>query len=270
VTRGRPLRRRRAARYTPAVRVAAVQFKPTKATAPTIKSENLRRLVELARGAKGAELVVLPEMAATGYVFSGPEAVRPLAEVAAEGETRAALSPLARELGAWVVAGLPEVAGGRLFNSALVLDPSGGLAFVYRKTLLYEADLTWATPGDSGYRTFEAASGDFGVGICMDLNDDAFTGWLARRAPRAVAFPTNWVSPAEPRPHDPWPYWAWRLERARVALVAANTWGRDEGVLFTGVSAVLDRVDGRAVILAAAGATGDGLISCVLPPRPGV
>jgi N-carbamoylputrescine amidase len=233
--------------------VAAVQFRPEKGR----KAESLRRVAALARQARGADLVVLPEMCATGYVFPSREAILPCCE-GPDGETFAALAPVARELGAWLVAGFPEVDRGRLFNSALVIDPAGGLAFVYRKTLLFEADTTWAEAGDSGYRVVDAEAGRFTVGICMDLNDDAFVRWCSGSGARAIAFPTNWLDQGT----DVWSYWAWRLRPVSAALVAANTYGEDEGTRFRGRSAVLDR---GPALLAAAPATGDAVIRAYLP-----
>lgn len=213
--------------------VGIVQFKATKGDPAGSRA----RLVGLAdAAAEGADLVVLPEMAVTGYVFPDAAAVRAVAE-RPDGPTARALAEVARRRGAWVVAGFAEDAGDRLFNSALVIDRAGRTAFVYRKTLLYEADVPWATPGDSGYATFDTGSGVFGVGICMDLNDDAFVAWARAARPHAIAFPTNWV--ADDSGIDTWAYWAWRLQEVPSALVAANTWGPEGATTFTGRSAVL-------------------------------
>ena len=234
------------------MRVAAVQYKAIKGD----PRGSLAALLQLARAAaRGSDLTVLPEMAVTGYVFPDADAVRAVAEPA-EGVTCAALAEVAREHGSWMVAGLPERDGDRLFNSALVIDPAGELRFVYRKTLLYEADVPWATPGDSGYASFDTEAGDFTVGICMDLNDDRFVTWCGQARARAVAFPTNWIDEGE----QVWPYWAWRLGGTPSALVAANTWGAEGDVGFRGESAI---IDGRAV-LAAAPVTGDGVLRAVL------
>lgn len=237
------------------MRVAAVQFKADKADKPG----SLTRLAALAaEAAARADLVVLPEMAATGYIFRDRDAVAPVAE-APNGATFCALAPVAREHGAWLVAGFPERApDGRLFNSALVVDPRGQLAHVYRKTLLYSADTTWCEPGDSGYLAFDTAAGRVAVGICMDMNDDAFVRWLATAGARALAFPTNWLDEGS----AVWEYWAWRMRpAAATAIVAANTWGREETTAFRGESAILDGLTLRA----AAPLTGDLVISAVLP-----
>lgn len=230
------------------MRVAAVQFQPTKAD----RAASLERLVPLAReAARDTDLVVLPELATTGYVFTSRDEILPHAEPA-DGPTLAALAPVAREAGAWLVAGFAEIAGDRLFNSALVIDRTGALRFTYRKTLLFQLDTAWALPGDSGYATFDTGAGTFGVGICMDLNDDRFVAWARAAAPRALAFPTNWLDQG----FDVRPYWAARLRDVPSALVAANGWGVDRNVPFSGRSAILD----GPRLLASAPLAGDAVV----------
>ena len=235
------------------MRVVAVQFKAR-------KGDFDRSLAELCASADahaaGADLVVLPEMGATGYVFADRDAVWQAAEEA-DGPTLAAVAAVARRHHCWLVAGFPERAGDLIFNSALVVNPAGERVFTYRKTLLYSEDLPWAEPGDSGYRRFDTDAGTFGVGICMDINDDGFVDWLAAEQPDAIAFPTNWVKEGAPV----WPYWAWRLQGIRGALVAANTWGDEGPITFSGKSAILSGFR----LHAWAEETGDAVISATLP-----
>lgn len=203
------------------------------------------------------DLLVLPEMAVTGYVFSGPEAVRPVAE-GPRGPTFQALSRAAKAHGTWIVCGFPEAAGGALYNSALVIDDRGGLHGCYRKTLLYEADVPWAQPGDSGYLSFQVCGHRVGVGICMDFNDDRFLDWCAAEAIDVLALPTNWLEEGA----DVWPYWAWRMEALPdVWLVAANTWGPEDQIAFSGRSVVLR----NRTVYGALDREGDGGLSVPLP-----
>lgn len=234
------------------MRLAAVQFRATTGDVDGSRE----RLVALADDAAlGCDLVVLPEMAATGYVFPDAAAVAEVAE-GTDGPTARALADVARRHRCWVVAGFPERAGRTLYNAALVLDPDGALAFVYRKTLLFEADVGWATPGDTGYRRFRTPAGTFGVGICMDLNDPRFLAWVWRTRPDALAFPTNWIDEGA----DVWPYWAARVGGSGTALVAANTYGVDGPYAFSGRSAILR---GNRV-LAGAPVDGDAVIRAVI------
>ncbi len=236
----------------------AVQFRP--ATADVGASR--RALVAMAsQAARGASLVVLPEMACTRYLWPERAAVEQLAEPA-RGETFAALAPIARAAGCWLVAGFVERAADLLFNSALVIAPTGELAFCYRKTLLFSADVVWATPGDSGYAAFDTEFGRFGVGICMDLNDDRFVAWLRSSRVELVAFPTSWL--LEGPPAELFAYWRWRLRRWRAVLVAADRWGAEGAIAFAGSSAVLD---GAGRVVAALPPTGDGLVGARLHRR---
>jgi len=234
------------------MQVSAVQFKPRRGQ----KAAALQALGALVdQAAPGADLVVLPEMAAIGYLFRTPAAARAVAE-APEGPTFQALAPLAKAHRAWLVAGFAEDAGPRLYNSALVIDPDGAVAGVYRKTLLFPPDYWWAEPGDSGYLAFDTDAGRFGVGICMDLNDDRFVTWARSARLDALAFPTNWVQ----EDGDVWGYWRARLHGVDGALVAANTYGPEGPIAFRGLSAILRRGE----VLASAPATGDAVIRAAL------
>jgi len=265
------------------MRVAAVQFRPKRDPLDLdgAVSGNRAGLLALAaeRLSQGpVDLLVLPEMAASGYLYPSAEALGRIAE-SDDGPTVTAVASLARDHGCHVVVGFPERSAGRLYNSAAIVDGHGELVAVYRKRFLYEADVPWATPGDGPYPVADTGSGRFTVGICMDLNADAFTGWVRHAAVEAVAFPTNWVDEGEPV----WPYWAWRLQGARAALVAANRWGgedvhgamvdgptdRDAGVTsFSGASCVLQwrRHGGRLrpTVLAALPPRGDGSLAATV------
>lgn len=253
------------------MRVAAIQFKARADFRAGLKV--LASAVE--RAGQSVDLVVCPEMALRGYAFTARSQVLPLAE-GPDGPTARALGEAARRAGAWVVCGLPERVGDRVFNAALVIDPSGAVVFTYRKTLLFEADVPWADPGDSGYRAFDADTGRFGVGICMDLNDDRFLGWCAGADLDVVALPTNWVQ----EEGSMWDYWASRLDRGwgpelegfegrvpgrgpvEAVLVGANSYGPEGAYVLRGASAMVTRRE----VLAAGPDRGDAVIPADLTP----
>lgn len=228
------------------MRLCAVQFKTAD------KADKARALREAAALPVPANVVVFPEMFATGYIFRSVEEASRIAE-GRDGPTFQAMADVARRTGAWVVAGFAESACDALFNSAMVVDPRGSLRFVYRKTLLYEADVPWARPGDSGYATFDTDFGRLTLGICMDLNDWRFTSFLRTTQADVVAFPTNWVEEGM----DVHRYWRERLVGVRSAFVAANTYGPEEDTGFSGESAIL--MDGNVV--AAGPKSGNAVVS---------
>jgi predicted amidohydrolase len=237
--------------------LGVVQFRPERGQ----KEQNLLALGALVDRAldDGLKLLVMPEMAATGYRFPDPDAVRPLAEPAL-GPTFERFSPRARAHRAHLIIGLPERSStGRLYNSALVIGPDGELVACYRKRLLYEDDETWATPGNTPYPSFATPWGRATVGICMDMNDERFTHALRETQPDLVCFPTNWIDQGS----DIYAYWTERLWGVDGALLAADRYGSEDGVGFWGRSAVLQ----RGQVLAHAPAEGDGVFSVSLPVK---
>lgn len=231
------------------MKLAAVQYRPPKGEPERARPE-LRALVDEA-GGLGAELIVAPEMATTGYVWASEDEIRPYCEPA-RGPTFQALSPVAARHGAWVVAGFPEEADDGLYNSALVIAPDGALAACYRKVLLYSADRPWARPGRRRY-VMRTGFGLMAPAICMDMNDDGLILALHRLGVEVLAFCTNWVEEGL----DVHAYWRARLAGWRGVLVAADTWGEDRGTRFAGRSVILGP-GGKA--LAELGPEGDGVL----------
>ncbi len=243
-----------------AVKVAALQFKPDKAGPWDASARRLLALAEEA-AAQGAELIVAPEMALSGYIFPDARAAAAVAEPA-QGRTLARFAPLCEKAGCTLVIGYPEAAPApdRLYNSALIIGP-GGLIGNYRKRLLYELDYAWATPGDTPYPLVDTGPGTLSAGICMDLNDDRFTAFLRRRQPDLVAFCTNWIHQGL----DIRPYWLDRLAGFRGTFIAANTYGPEEDTRFLGFSAILH---GRAT-LALGPEEGDAVLVAEVPSCAG-
>lgn len=71
------------------------------------------------------DLVVLPELCSTGYLFSSRDELRPYAEPIPEGPTTQALVEIARQKNAFLIAGLVEREGAQLYNTAVVVGPQG-------------------------------------------------------------------------------------------------------------------------------------------------
>ena len=135
------------------------------------KEKNLADLTNLVRQAawQGAKLIVLPEMCATGYYFDSMEQAAEMAEPIANGQTVRLLENLAKELDCYLVAGLPESDGERLYNSAVLIGPEG-LIGRHRKMHHYVPDSTWAKTGDEPVKVFNTPIGNIGIQICMDLS----------------------------------------------------------------------------------------------------
>ena len=151
-----------------------------------------------AAAAAGADLVVLPELAISGYVFSGADEAHACAEPV-PGATTEAWQEAAGRTGCTVVGGLCELdEAGRLRNSAAVVDASG-LRAVYRKLHLWGRETLMFVAGDEPPPVVETQAGRIGVGICYDLWFPEFARSLALRGADILVAPSNLsASPAQP------------------------------------------------------------------------
>lgn len=214
-------------------RVAVIQFEPTLFA----KEANIAALLRLVEDAAtgGAKLIVTPEMATTAYCWADR------AEVAAEvepipGPTTARFAEVAQRHDCWIVLGLPEIdpETGVYYNSAALIGPAGAVG-VYRKTHAFISEPTWAKDGDLGLPVFETPLGRIAMTICMDACYPETARIPALAEADIIAFPTNWLSEKSPSPS-----WIARAVENGVYLLAANRYGLERGVQFSGGSAVID------------------------------
>ena len=180
----------------PPIRVSCIQFEPQLGAV----ADNVARASDLVRAAaaEGGRLIVLPELASTGYVFESAAEAAALAETVPDGPTTRAWAALAAELGVHIVAGIAESAGDVLYNAAVIVGPEGYIG-TYRKAHLWDRENVFFAKGNLGFPVFDTALGKVGVAICYD-------GWfpetfrrLALGGAEIVCIPTNWV----PMPDQP-------------------------------------------------------------------
>ncbi len=165
---------------------------------------------------EGARIVVLPELAATGYCVD-PVALRDVAEsVSTPGPVLRAWVDAARRLGVAVIGGFAELDGGRLFNSAVTIDASGSVRSVYRKLHLFAGERDCFAPGDLGLPIVEVHGVRVGVIVCYDLRFPEAMRILALRGAELIAVPTAWVGGFDRRPSGE------RIGQVDGAIVQAN------------------------------------------------
>ncbi|ACU54803.1 Nitrilase/cyanide hydratase and apolipoprotein N- acyltransferase [Acidimicrobium ferrooxidans DSM 10331] len=211
------------------MRVAAI-IEAAGALDPAHGRERLQARVAAAV-ARGASLVVAPELSVTGYLLTREEA-RAVAEVA-DGPTVAAIVEALAGEATTVVAGIVEQApDGSLYNSAVVVSAQG-LEATYRKAHLWVDDTVWAVPGDEPGVTMEVGDAIVGLVICADLDLPEPLAVLGRD-PAVVAVPTAW--PEERTPALAW--WV-RARDVGATMVVANRVGTERGVRFGGGGCII-------------------------------
>ncbi|CAI5744726.1 unnamed protein product [Peronospora destructor] len=209
------------------------------------------------------DVLMLSEMAFTGYVFRSKAKVAQVAEIAGKGQTFRWCQRHARRLHCMVTCGYVEKEGDLLYNSMLVVSPDGKVACNPRKTFLYETDKLWATPG-KGFCTWYCPWLDktISFGICMDINPDDFKApfsayefgsHVVEKQSDLVLFACAWndFEAYDLEPYSTLSYWAHRLSPVIDALAKAeyskrnchflcsNRIGTENGTFFVGASCVL-------------------------------
>lgn len=141
-----------------------------------------------------ADLMVLPELATTGYTFSTRDELAKIAEPFESSPSLDALQAAAREMSCAVVVGFAEKADDTLFNSAALLRPDGSRE-LYRKIHLYGAENTFFTPGDIPFRVYEAGGAKIGIMICFDWFYPESARVLSVLGAEIICHPVNFVLP---------------------------------------------------------------------------
>jgi predicted amidohydrolase len=200
---------------------------------------NLRKIRDFSVRAKefGADLVVFPEMADTGYAMPVIQAcARPWS-----GGAVPELQKIAQGLSLAIVCGVSERDGTSIYNSQVFIDANGNVVGSYRKTHLFTAapigEDKCFSPGNE-LTSFPFGGLRLGLSICYDLRFPEVYRTLAIEGDVNVFI----LSSAWPFP---------RVEHFRILAIAraienqsyvivSNRVGTDEGVTFCGSSAIID------------------------------
>lgn len=172
------------------VRVACIQTEPIVGE----KDRNVSRSLEMIAKAadNGARLLVLPELCNSGYVFNSRDEAFALSEPIPEGPTTKAWMEIAKARDLYIVAGITEREGDSLYNSSVVVGPSGYIG-TFRKIHLWNEENLFFERGNLGFPVFSTPIGRIGTFICYD-------GWFpesyrlcALQGADIICIPTNWV-----------------------------------------------------------------------------
>lgn len=209
---------------------------------------NLRKIRDFSARARegGAELIVFPEVAETGYSM-------PMIAAGATSWTEGAvpeLRKIAKDLSIAIICGVSEREGDSIYNSQVFVDANGDIVGSYRKTHLFTGtpigEDECFVPGDE-LKSFPFGGFRLGLSICYDLRFPEIYRTLAIEQKANVFI----LSSAWPFP---------RIEHFRTLvsaraienqsyMISSNRVGTDEGVTCCGSSAI---VDPYGVILASA------------------
>lgn len=199
------------------------------------------------------DLVVLPELATSGYLFRKKEELKTVSESPPTGLSFQFFSCFAEKLNCAFVYGFPEIEGENFYNSCAIVFPNKSF-LVYRKIHLFYEEKLFFKEGNKGRVLFEFRGVIFGVIICFDWIFPELTRSLALEGVQVILHPSNLVLP--------WGQLAMRIRAVenRIFTVTVNRVGlekrADRKLKFTGMSQVISP---RGEILLKMGKREEGL-----------
>jgi predicted amidohydrolase len=216
------------------VKIAAVQVEPG-------LMKNRDNLVSILgwvskAAANQANLVVFPECSLSGYIFHSRGEALPFAETV-PGPSTEEVASLCRELGVYVVFGLLEREGDRLFNAAVLVGPQGLIAGYRKNHLPFLGVDRFVDMGDRPFSVHQTPIGNIGLYICYDIVFPESSRVMTLMGADILALPTNF--PQVRRETLATYVVNARAIENRVHVVAADRVGSERGYAFAGLSKIV-------------------------------
>ncbi len=144
------------------IKVAAVEFNPAEQNVQANIDGIVAKVTTASQN--GAKLIVLPEVAVTGWIIASKKDSDTI-----PGKATAAMEKITKKYNNYVVIGLYEndTVTGLTHNAAALIGPKGYIG-KYRKNQLPPGDFETASPGNLGFPVFDTDIGRIGMLICFD------------------------------------------------------------------------------------------------------
>lgn len=210
--------------------VSVIQFQPAFAE----PEENIRRLKPLFDRVQDSRLVILPELSNSGYNFKGYEEAFLNAEaIGKEGVFQDFLIAQAKAKNFYIVSGINEREGDKLFNTAILVG-SEGVIGKYRKAHLFMNEKDIFQKGNTGFSVFDLGGFKIGIMICFDYLFPEPWRIMAQKGADLICHPSNLLTM---NAHRCLPGLSLMN---RVFIATSNRIGTEGDITFSGLSVFTD------------------------------
>ena len=178
---------------------------------------------------QGADWVMTPELAETGYNFAsriGTKWIAPFPDAWIR-----TLAAIARDNRVALFVGFAErdAKTGKFHNSVAVINRDGVIQGAYRKQRVHGGAESWSTPGTGG-TPFVVDGIPVGLLICADTYKPELAASYRQQGAAILLAPANWPPVAGMGPDDPWER---RSAETGLPLIVNNRTGREPELDFT-------------------------------------
>jgi predicted amidohydrolase len=203
--------------------IAIIQFRPVLGS----PDENIAKLEGLFKHTGKAQLIVLPELASSGYNFSGYKEAYVCSEDLENSRFVDFLVQKAREKGAHIVSGINERAGEKLYNTSILVGPEG-IKAKYHKIHLFMNEKKIFQPGEGDLPVVDIGDCKVGMLICFDYLFPEIWRAEAMMGADIICHPSNLITL---NAHRSVPGLS---VQNRVFIATANRTGTERGLWFSG------------------------------------
>ncbi len=205
------------------MKVAQLQINPVLGK----EEDNIKQISGLLNNCSDADIIVLPELANSGYNFLTKERAELFAVHHHHDNFISFLKEYSVKLNAAIISGYFEIDGDNYYNSSIFIDPKGNMCN-YRKAHLFMNERNIFQPGNVGFPIMEYMGVKIGMLICFDYLFPEAWRILALKGADIIAHPSNLVTlnarkvvPAQ-------------AVINRIFIATTNRTGKDNGLVFNG------------------------------------
>jgi N-carbamoylputrescine amidase len=204
-------------------------------------TSNIAKAMDMVRraAAKGAQIVLLPELFETPYFCQDQSAEHfALARPFEDNPVIAAFAGLAAELSVVLPLSFFEHANNAYYNALAMINADGRVLGRYRKSHIPDGpgyqEKFYFRPGDSGFKVWQTRYGKLGPAVCWDQWFPESARIMALKGAEVLLYPTAIGSEPAPAPLlDSCDHWRRVMQGHAAAnylpLVAANRIGTEQG-----------------------------------------
>jgi len=170
-------------------KAAYIQFAPVFGN----QKKNIDKLDILIDKSKQADLIVIPELANSGYNFNSREEAFSLAEKITESNFVEFLKSKAKKHNTFIVSGINEKENDKLYNTSILVGPNGYIG-KYRKIHLFMNEKDIFEKGNSGLPVFDIGFCKLGMLICFDYLFPEIWRILSLKSADIICHPSNFIT----------------------------------------------------------------------------
>lgn len=226
-------------------KVGYIQFKPLLGD----QNSNILQIEKLLEQASGSELIVLPELANSGYNFASRDDAIKYSEEISKSNFVEFLVSSAKKYNTNIVCGVNERVGEKLFNTTVLVGPNGYIG-KYQKIHLFLNEKDIYETGSVGLPVFDIGFCKTSMLICFDYLFPEVWRIVGMNGADIVCHPSNLITTNAQKCVPAQAF------MNKMFVITANRYGTESDITFSGNSFITNP---DAIIIDQAGPNSDSV-----------